>query len=142
MKNNNITFEILGKPIPLKRHRHSKYGCYDPQKKEKHMFKVLFKHETKKFTNGLFPSYSALKLYVEYHMQIPKCYSKRKATETLTKKHITKPDLSNLIKFTEDALNGVAWHDDSIICEIEAIKIYSKIPKTVFKIEYIDKKDS
>lgn len=133
-----FTFEIIGKPIPLQRHRHYKDKCWDPQKKEKRLFKELFKIQTKLFTKGCFPAYSALKMRVEYHMPIPKSYSKRRALETLKKLHTNTPDLSNLIKFTEDALNEVAWHDDSLICEIEAVKLYSKEAKTVFKIEYLN----
>ena len=38
--------------------------------------------------------------------------------------HWKAPDLSNIIKLVEDALNGVCWHDDSRIFQITADKYY------------------
>lgn len=37
-------------------------------------------------------------------------------------KHITKPDASNLQKAVEDALNGIAWHDDCQVYKVSAEK--------------------
>jgi len=131
-----IVYEIPGNPIALKRHRHSGKKCYDIQKDEKKRAAWIIKSYLKALT----PIPGALKLVVEYHMPIPKSYSLKKAKECLLGPHTNKPDLSNLIKFTEDALNGVTWEDDSHISEIEAKKFYSEIPKTVFKIECITNK--
>jgi len=131
-----IVYEIPGDPIALQRHRHSGKRCYDPQKKAKqaHQWHI------KSAINGLFPAHSAIKLVVEYHMPIPKSYSKKKALECLLGPHTKKPDLSNLLKFTEDAFNGILWEDDSIITEIETRKFYTREPKTVFKIEAVAQK--
>ena len=131
-----ILYEIEGIPLPLKRHRHSGKKCYDSQKKEKQSMQW----KMKSLMTGLFPAHSAIKLVVEYHMPIPKSYSKKRRKECLQGPHSTKPDLSNLIKFTEDALNGIVWKDDSLISEIEARKFYSETPKTVFKIESVASK--
>ena len=131
-----IVYEIPGNPIALKRHRHSGKKCYDSQKKEKRSYQW----HIKSLINGLFPAYTAIKLIVEYHMPIPKSYSKRRAKECLLGPHAKKPDLSNLLKFTEDAFNGFIWKDDSLISEIEAKKFYSETPKTVFKIESLASK--
>lgn len=37
-----------------------------------------------------------------------------------------RPDIDNIIKIIEDALNGVAYHDDSQITKVTAMKIYSE----------------
>lgn len=131
-----IFYEIPGPPIALKRHRHSGKKCYDPQKKEKEEAQWQLKSALK----GLFPAHNAVKLVVEYHMPIPKSYSKKRALKTIGTSHTKKPDLSNLIKFTEDAFNGIVWEDDSLITQIEAKKFYSENPKTVFKIESVSEK--
>lgn len=131
-----IVYEIPGVPLALKRHRHCGNKCYDPQKKEKEMVQWQIKNAIKCISVAS----EAIKLVVEYHMPIPKSYSKIRAKEAVHRYHTKKPDLSNLIKFTEDAFNGMLWKDDSIIAEIEARKFYSDTPKTVFKIENVDHK--
>lgn len=39
--------------------------------------------------------------------------------------HTNRPDIDNLIKTVMDALNGVAYKDDGLICNITATKHYS-----------------
>jgi Holliday junction resolvase RusA-like endonuclease len=39
--------------------------------------------------------------------------------------HTTKPDALKLARSTEDALTGIAWHDDSQTSELEIIKEYT-----------------
>ncbi len=131
-----IIYEIPGDPIALQRHRHSGKKCYDPQKSIKQNHQWHIKSQIK----DLFPASEPVKLIVEYHMPIPKSYSKRKAKECVLGPHSQKPDLSNLIKFTEDTFNNMIWEDDSLISEIEARKFYSWEPKTVFRIEQIARK--
>lgn len=36
--------------------------------------------------------------------------------------HIAKPDLDNLEKALKDSLNGLAWRDDSQVCDVEKMK--------------------
>ena len=130
-----VEYEIPGKPIPLKRHRNIGKVCYDPQKKEKNLIRAY----ARMFLSPVLSPSVALKLTLEYHMPIPKSYSKAEATKALNGPHSKKPDLSNLIKFTEDVFNEMIWKDDSLIAEIHATKFYSHEPKTVFKIEVVSK---
>ena len=66
-----------------------------------------------------------------FYMPIPKSLSRKQVVF-----HIKKPDLSNLIKFAEDCLNGEAWHDDSQISEINSAKSYSQNPRTTIIIQW------
>lgn len=57
-------------------------------------------------------------LSVISHRQAPQSWTKRRIGEQDT----MKPDASNIIKLVEDALNGIAYHDDSQIVAALPIK--------------------
>lgn len=128
-----IRFEIPGEPIPLKRHRTSNGKTYDPSKDAKRNFAWLVKQRSV----GLFPHAEAIKVVIEYHMPIPQSYSNRKRLNAIGRPHTKKPDLTNLAKFTEDALNHILWKDDAIIADLHVKKIYSEEPKTLIMLEKI-----
>ena len=50
---------------------------------------------------------------------------------------IKRPDVDNLLKLVCDALNGVAWKDDSDIASTFAVKGYSEVPRTEIEIKYL-----
>lgn len=54
-----------------------------------------------------------------FHMPRPKSTPKRE------KHPMKKPDLSKLIRSTEDALSGVAFRDDARVVSIEAVKVFA-----------------
>jgi Holliday junction resolvase RusA-like endonuclease len=65
-------------------------------------------------------------------LPVPKSWpaDKRNAALADDIRPIGKPDLDNLIKAACDALNGIAWVDDSQIVSINALKIYGDRPRT------------
>ena len=46
-----------------------------------------------------------------------------------------KPDIDNVLKVVLDALNGVAYKDDSRVVAVTARKIYSHTPKLVIEMK-------
>jgi len=53
------------------------------------------------------------------------CFGHRRKAKSSKRDHPTQaPDLSNLIKFVEDALKNTAYTDDAQICEIVARKVW------------------
>jgi Holliday junction resolvase RusA-like endonuclease len=86
---------------------------------------------------GLFPHAEALKVVIEYHMPIPKSYSNKKRLNAIGQPHTKRPDLTNLAKFTEDALNHILWKDDAVIADLHVKKIYAEEPKTTISLEKI-----
>jgi len=51
----------------------------------------------------------------------------------------TKPDLTdNLCKGLIDALTGVVWRDDSLICRVASVKRYAMTPGVAMKIIRLD----
>ena len=54
---------------------------------------------------------------VTYHM--PRSRSNKRRRPTI------KPDLSNMNKAIEDALTGIVWRDDSVVCESRERKVFA-----------------
>ena len=61
-----------------------------------------------------------LEINVAAFYQFPKTLSQKK--RLITKHAVKKPDADNVLKIICDALNGVAWHDDSQISHAEIWK--------------------
>lgn len=121
---------IPGAPIALKRHRHHAGGTFDPQKKEKRSYA---EYAICDFREPAFQE--ALVVEIDYVYLPPQSWSKKKQQASLGAVKTSAPDLSNLIKFTEDALNGVVWEDDRIIVELRARKLYGNEECTIINIE-------
>jgi len=120
-----VRFTINEKPIPLKRHRHRFNKAYDPQRKEKFLYKTIIKHSMKNypiFQEELLQGPLALTL--EFYFPIPK----NKKNTILY--HPKRPDLDNLIKFILDVMTDILYKDDAYIYKINAIKCYDKNPRT------------
>lgn len=121
---------IPGIPLPKARHRFSKRGgylhTYDPQESAK----MTVKNEIRAIVETqyqLIHKSSSVDISFDFFFPFPYRYT---PNSWLIKSHITKPDLSNLIKFYEDCLNGIAFHDDSQINSISSTKQYSQNPRT------------
>lgn len=120
-------FIILGKPIPWARPGKSRYSrvAYDTQKDQKEDYKWFFKSE-----HGNAPLFEGpLHLDLKFFMPVTESHAKRKL-ERVGNPHIFVPDLSNLVKFVEDAAVDVLFADDRTIASINAIKIWDETPRT------------
>ena len=125
-------------PQAQKRHKARRAGnkifMYDPSSKEKDAFK--------KQCIGYAPKYplkGAISVSMTFHMPRPKSHYRSGRYSHLLKenvplRHISKPEIDNLIKFYLDAMTGSFWRDDSSICTVEASKIYSE--DGLIEIEY------
>lgn len=73
----------------------------------------------------------ALVMVIDAYYDIPKSTSKKKAEDMLNGsiRPTKKPDSDNIAKAIMDALNGVAFKDDSQIVELRIRKHYGKSPK-------------
>jgi len=135
-----ISFTIAGNPIPLKRHRVSKFGgMYDPSSKDKKdVWLQIAKYKPK------MPFSGDIMLRATFYMQRPKSHFRTGKFKHLLKenapiRHSKKPDLDNLLKMLMDTIQGNdrMLLDDSQICVILAEKEYGNIPRTEIIIEEI-----
>jgi len=66
-------------------------------------------------------------LVIEFHIQMPKSWSKKKKLDMIGRYHQVKPDLDNMIKSCLDALFSKSDRDDACVHSIAAKKVWSII---------------
>ena len=133
---------VLGEPQALKRHRTFKRGTfvgnYDPSKADKKDFVVAIQHNAPEI-----PIDKPLMLAVNFYFGRPNSHYRtgRYAGElkpSAPLRHVKRPDIDNLLKFVADSLNDIFWRDDTLICRVEAQKVYSEKPRTEIYIKILD----
>lgn len=92
--------------------------------------------------NGAPPAAGPLKIALTFNMPRPKNhFGTGKKADALKDSaplyHTSKPDLDKLIRCVKDALTGVVWNDDSQVCIVNAMKIYTSKPGVSVLIEEI-----
>jgi len=131
-----IRLTIPGQPCAKSRPRVCKFGTYTPVKTVNYetLVKELYimEHYTKQLEG-------ALQMTVKAYFQIPE--SKSKKVKGLmrngTIRPTSKPDWDNVGKIISDALNGLAYHDDSQIVDAHVEKWYSDAPRVEVYIQEI-----
>lgn len=120
---------IPGEPVPKGRPRFTRDGrTYTPKKTARHEAEV--KLAWKRCGYAPFPAGTPIRMDVRFTMQMPKSWSgkKRAAIDgTPCVKHV---DIDNLLKTVQDALNGLAFADDSQVVMITADKRWGQEGQT------------
>lgn len=133
------TLTLPGKPVAKGRPKFTKTGhAYTPGKTRgaEAVLREAFQWQ--------YPRHIALagpvRMTVIFYMPIPEGMKKadRIAAEAEQLWHTKKPDADNMLKLVTDALNGLAFWDDSQICDVRAKKLYSKQPRTVIELESLE----
>lgn len=132
-------FEILEKPIGKERPRINRYtgAVYTPTKtasfeeKVQWAFKSKYNIETELSTKPFKAKITAV-------FKPPESLSKKKKEELLFKINYTKkPDADNIAKAVLDALNGLAYKDDSQVSALLVLKDYGLENKVIVELEEI-----
>ena len=126
---------IPGKPLGKQRARTLKSGrSYTPEQTVNYETLVKMCYVDQKGDNF---GDKQLSMKITAFYMIPKSASKKKSDMMLSGevRPTKKPDLSNVIKCIEDALNRVAYNDDSQIVALSADKFYSTTPNVRVEIE-------
>ena len=134
---NVISFVVPGEPVGKGRPRFSrKTGrTYTPEKTAN--FETLVRFEYHSQTGGFrFDDDAEIGIRVVAVFSIPKSATK-KNREQMIKGIILprkKPDADNCLKAVADALNRIAYADDSAIVHADVIKMYGTEPRTMVQL--------
>lgn len=129
-----MEFEVVGAPVGKRRPKFSTIHGYAQALKPKedviyeNLVKIMFQ-QAKPNNYSMFNK--PIKMKIEAYFAIPKSFSKVKQFQALEGKllPLTKPDADNIAKIICDALNDVAYKDDTQIVELAIIKRYAMEPK-------------
>jgi len=139
-----MIFKFFIEPQQQERPRAVRFGngvrMYDPKKTKlyKDTLGMIARSETKK--RGYEMPQGALSVSMTFVRSIRKSFTAKQRQmaidgELLPRK---KPDLSNFVKSTEDALNGILWEDDNAIVQGINSKIYGLQPRVIVDVQVIN----
>ncbi len=123
-----IVLHIPAVPVAQPRQRHGvvngQVRNFTPTKHPVHAFKATCKLSLKEVYQGP-PLTGSLTVQIEFVMPRPERLNKKKLAPWGRAPHVQTPDADNLIKSTFDALNELAWVDDSQVTELLVSKVHA-----------------
>jgi len=135
-----ISITVPGEPVAKARPRFTKNGhVYTPKKTA--VYEQVIGLHARAAMKGHKILTGAVRLSVTAYMPIPQSWSLKQKTKAMAGqlRHTKRPDLSNIIKSVEDALNGIVYADDAQIDRYgESRKAFSSIPRTEITVETLD----
>ena len=131
-----ITFSVPGDPVPQPRPRvttRGKHGhAYTPASHPIHAYRAAIAAAAR--AAGATPTDAApLTLIVDLVFERPKSHFLKRGLKANAPR-LPRPDCSNVLKGLEDALNGVAWVDDTQIGRLVVEKTYGTEARTTVRI--------
>ena len=131
-----MKFEILGRPKGKGRARHGNGHTYTPEDTRAYMDYVAYCFRQAGGKKTIYPVVVKMVVF----MPIPKNFSKQMRIQALAGFVLpqVKPDNDNVEKIVFDALNGVAWNDDTQVVENRTVKYFSDDPRIVVEITEAD----
>lgn len=119
-----MKFTIPGEPTGKGRPRVTKWGTHTPEKTVlyENLVKLCYQEQCGKYTEK--PLIAVLSVYYSIPKSTPKKYIKPMLNGEI--RPCKKPDIDNICKIIFDALNGIAYKDDTQIVEVRASKWYGE----------------
>ena len=124
------SFTIHGEPQGKARPRAVRQSgimhIYTPQKTKDYEREIAMAYRTQ--CTGMFSG--AVEIEIHAYYEIPKSASRKRVLDMVSDRErpTKKPDGDNIAKAVCDALNGVAYKDDSQVVDLTVRKYYSKFP--------------
>lgn len=132
---NVLAFDIPGQPIGQGRPKFSTINgharAYDPEKSRNYKAYIRMLATQAMKDRGFTMIEGPCVLRIDAYFEVPKSKSKkfREAALSGLEYPTKKPDIDNIIKAIQDALNGLAYKDDALIVRLGVTKLYSEIPR-------------
>lgn len=130
-----LKFEVPGSPIGQGRPKFSTINghakAYDPEKSRNYKAYVKLLATQAMKDTGFTMLEGPCCLDILAFFEVPKSKSKKFRERALMgiERPTKKPDIDNIVKALQDALNGLAYKDDSSIVYLSVAKHYSEIPR-------------
>lgn len=118
--------EPQGKARPRAVRQSGAMHIYTPQKTKDYEREIAMAYKTQ--CGGMFSG--AVSVTICAYFKIPKSTSRKRVLEMIEDeiKPTKKPDADNIAKAVCDALNGIAYKDDSCVVQLNVEKFYAKEP--------------
>lgn len=117
---------IYGEPMGKQRPRVTRGHAYTPEETRNYeeLVRLSWLKDKKKYTGYI-------RADIRAYYRIPKgaTKSEENAMRNAVIRPTKRPDLDNVAKIILDALNGLAYHDDSQVVELHIDKYYSTTPR-------------
>lgn len=126
-----VVFEVPGEPRGKGRPRFTKTGHPYTDSETRAYEDKIVAYYRKQIGAFRWPDSAFVSVHVTAYYPIPKSATKA-VTAAMREGAMPpsrKPDIDNVLKIVLDALNGVAYKDDSRVVCVEAQKIYSDTPR-------------
>ncbi len=131
-----VKFIVLGNPVGKGRPRFTKTGHAFTPKDTVNYETLVHMEYLNQCGNARFPDDAMLDMRIKAYYSIPQSKSKKK--KELMRAGVIrptkKPDMDNCIKIIADALNKIAYHDDTQIVDCQVRKFYSDDPRVEVRI--------
>lgn len=129
----SVSFVVPGEPVGKGRPRFvmATGRAYTPEKTARYEHLVKLEYEKVHGPGLTFGSFAQIGIRLDAYFSVPQSVSRPKRAQMLNgaKRPTKKPDLDNVLKVVGDALNGLAYYDDSQIVSCEVHKYYSDNPR-------------
>ena len=141
-----VVFEVPGEPIGKARPRVVDGHAYTPSRTKAYeeAVRLAYKQAVKDRPEleRRWDKDAQLSIQIAAFYQVPKKVSRQMKAAMLRfeDRPRKKPDLDNVLKIVSDALNGLAYHDDSQIVHMDASKYWAITPCVWVTISEVAKK--
>lgn len=132
----SIVFSVEGEPVAKARPRMTRTGHVYTPKKTADAEERIRNAFLKKIKKADIPKDAKVELMIDFFFTPPKSAGLKKCEEMYFTGRDKKPDIDNLCKTVMDALNGIAFKDDSQIVKLRANKVYGRVSGTTVEVIY------